>query len=148
MIVQDVWASVVKVCQDILDDLRPLYPDTEFAFFDWETHANVAELPNCDLIGPTAMAVTELWPGMYEATFAIAASTYADDTNLFRQRKIMAMIFERMRPTKQMKIYDANSALEKGYLIFSDGTTSVPMTRSEARPWAYVQAQAVLGVEE
>lgn len=147
MIIEDVWVSVVKVCQGIIEDARLIYPDTMIEFIDWEAHANIAELPNTDLIGPTALAFTEQSPGISEAIFAIAASTYADDTNLFRQRKIMSLIFERMRPTKQMKIYDAGSALEKGFMIFTDGTTLVPMTRSEARPWQYVQGQALLGEE-
>lgn len=147
MMIEDVWASVVKVCQEIIQDVKDIYPDNQVEFVDWEAHANIAELPNCDLIGPTALSLTEQSPGLSDAVFAIAASTYGDDTNLFRQRKIMSMIFERMRPTKQMKIYDAGSALEKGFMVFTDGTTLVPMTRSEARPWQYVQAQALLGEE-
>ncbi|RWB08784.1 MAG: hypothetical protein EOQ39_18775 [Mesorhizobium sp.] len=147
MVIEDVWVSVVKVCQGIIEDVRDLYPDVQVNFIDWEAHANIAELPNSDLIGPTALAFTEQSPGLSDATFAIAASTYADDTNLFRQRKIMSLIFERMRPMKQMKVYDAGSALEKGFMIFTDGTTLVPMTRSEARPWQYVQGQALLGEE-
>lgn len=147
MIIEDVWASVVKLCQDVIEDLRVMYPDVAFEFVDWEAHANINELPNCDCIGPTALAFTEGSPGLAEANFAIAGSTYGDDTNLFRHRKIMSMIFERLRPTKQMKIYDAGSALEKGYMVFTDGTTLVPMTRAEARPWQYVQVQALSGVE-
>ncbi|MES0134509.1 hypothetical protein NKJ88_06035 [Mesorhizobium sp. M0016] len=147
MIIEDAWVSIVKVCQGIITEVEALYPDTEINFFDWETHSNVAELPNSDLIGPTALAFTEQSPGLSEAVFAIAASTYGDDTNLFRHRKIMSLIFERLRPTKTMKIYDAGSALEKGFMVFTDGTTLVPMTRSEARPWQYVQVQALLGEE-
>lgn len=139
----NVWGSVVKFSNDIILDMQPLY-DAPLQFIDWETFASVPELPDVDLIGPTAFTLTESSPQMVEVTFAIAVSTYQSDMNLFRLRDYISQIFERMRPTRKFMIYNASNMQELGELIMTDGTTILPMSRSTNRPFQYVQGSGML----
>lgn len=142
MIVLDVWSSVVVLTNQLIDDFRERYPGTVIDFQDWEAGPTIKELPNCDLVGPTAITVSEPGPGFIEASFAIAVCSYGSD--LFRHRTMLSLIFERLRPEKQMPLYDAETATVKGYMAFTNGTLLAPMSKAEARPWQYVQVQALL----
>lgn len=144
MIYQDIWGSIVKLSQDLIASVEPDYPDIDIQFIDWEAHANIEELPAADLIGPTSLTVTEHESGLFEASFAIGASSYSTDQNLFRHRDYIARIFELMRPEMKMKLYDAGSASEKGVMVFTNGTLIAPMSRAETRPWQYCQGVALL----
>lgn len=66
------------------------------------------------------------------------------DKNLFRQRDYIARIFERLRPESKITYYDATQATTKSVLIVTDGTMVAPMSKSEARPWQYVQCDCLL----
>ncbi len=139
-----IWGSIVAFCNAAIEEARLLHPEAKIQFIDWEAHANIEELPNCDLIGPTALVVMETSPQMFDVNFAIAVSTYQSDEHLFRHRHYLSMIFEKMRVGKQLPIYDDETAQEFGYLIFTDGTGVMPMTRAVTRPWQYVQVQGLL----
>jgi len=144
MLATDVWGSIVKMSQSLIEEAQLAHPDVRFALMDWEGHANIMELPEMDLIGPTALNITEHTAQMVEVNFALAVSTYASDEGLFRQREIISRAFERMRALKQVPLYDAATASKKGYMIFTDGTTILPMSRAEARPFQYVQGSCLL----
>lgn len=144
MLYRDVWGSIVKLTNDTIAEFKIDYPAIAIQFMDWEAHANVAELPNADLIGPTGLSITEEEPGFVQVVFALAVSTYGTDANLFRQRDFVGRIFEKMRPEAQVALYDADTAAVKSFLVFTDGTTAVPMSRADARPWQFVQALALL----
>lgn len=143
-IIPSIWGSIVNHCNTLIDDARIRYPDIPIEFIDWESHANIHELPNTDLIGPTAITVTELSSQMFEVNFAIAVSSYESDKNLFRMRDYLSEAFESLRPNKQIGVYDSASAQKVGYLIFTDGTFMSPMSRAETRPWQFVQANGLL----
>lgn len=144
MILANVFGSVTVLVNEIIADLKTAYPNVTIQYCDWETHANINELPDADLVGPTAIAVTEHTGGLVEVNFSIAASTYQDDTNLFRLRDYISRIFERMRPEKKMTYFDAESASVKSFMVFTDGTMIAPMSRAEIRAFQYVQATALL----
>ena len=143
-IVPSVWGSLTHFSNELIAEFRNRYPDFQIEYIDWESHANIHELPDTDLVGPTAITITELSPQMLEVSFAIAVSTYADDKNLFRMRDYLAETFELVRPNKQLRIYDSATAAALGYLVLTDGTFLAPMSRAETRPWQYVQATGLL----
>lgn len=143
-IVPSVWGSVVNFCNVLIGDMRIAYPEEKIEFIDWEAHANIHELPDTDLIGPTALTITELSPQMFEVNFSIAVSSYETDTNLFRMRAYLAEAFERLRPTKTVPIFNSETAQKLGYMIITDGSMLAPMSRAETRPFQYVQVTGLI----
>jgi hypothetical protein len=141
-IYQSVWGSIVHFANELIADLHN--SEGNLSFIDWETHANIHELPDQDMLGPMAVTITELTPQMFEVTFAIAVSTYATDDNLFRMKAYLGEVFERMRVNKQIRVFDNETAEPMGYMIITDGTLLAPMSRAETRPFQYVQASALL----
>ena len=139
-----VWGSIVHFSNTLITDLKERRAEGNLSFLDWESHANIHELPDTDLLGPTAFTVLEMSPQMFEITFAIAVSTYSSDKNLFRMRDYLSEAFERMRPNQQIKVFDDRTAQAVGYMIFTDGTMIAPMSRAETRPFQYVQGSALL----
>lgn len=139
-----VWGSIINFSNILIAELKSVHPEGELELIDWESHANIMELPNNDLLGPTALTITEHSAQILEVNFSIAMSTYSTDSNLFRHRDYLSKTFELLRPGKQLKIYDSVTALPQGYMIFTDGTLLAPMSRAETRPWQYVQASALL----
>ena len=137
-----VWASLVKFCQDFILKMKAEGISDDLQFIDWETHANWQELPNSDLIGPTSIGVWED-EKIIHVTFAIAVSSY-NEKNLFRHRRMIARVFDRMRTEKQISFYDLDSLDEAGKIIMIDGTTVPPMSRAEVRPWQFVQGEGLL----
>jgi hypothetical protein len=143
-IIPSVWGSLVNFSNVLIADMRSQYTDIPIEFIDWEAHANIHELPDTDLIGPTALTITEVSPQIMEISFAIAASSFASDKNLFRMRSYITEAYERLRVGKQIDIYNSDTAQKLGYLKLVDGTLLAPMSRAETRPWQYVQATGLL----
>lgn len=143
-IIPSVWGSIVNFTNTLIADMRVLHEGVSIEFIDWESHANIHELPDTDLIGPTAITVTEVSPQIVEVGFAIAVSSYSTDKNLFRMRSYVSEAFERTRAGKQIKVYDSDTAQPLGYIQLVDGTLLAPMSRAETRPWQYVQATGFL----
>lgn len=143
-IVPSVWGSLIHFSNELINEARQTYGDIELQSIDWESHANIHELPDSDLIGPTALNITEDSPQMFEINFSVAVSSWKTDTNLFRMRHYLALAFERMRVGKQIAIYDSETAEKIGYMVMTNGTLLAPMSRAETRPWQYVQGSALL----
>ena len=139
MFLTNTYSSIIVFCQQIIQALP-----TPVTFIDWEAHANIEELPDADLLGPTAVAITDGGPGEQSVSFAVGVCTYEGDRNLFRHREIMAAVFERMRPERKLTFYDASAGSEESVLVFLPGTTVSPMSRAKSRPWQFVQAESLL----
>lgn len=145
-ILDDVEASIVVLTQDIIRELQLQQNGILIQFIDWDANMDNPELPDHDLVGPGFLAVSEDTAGIISASFALAVSTY-DDRNLFRLKSYISYIFERLRPTKTMILYDSLGAVEKGFMVFQDGTHTPPMVKTATRPWRYVQVSALLDPE-
>lgn len=144
MIYENLWGSIVAFANDIIDDRKQIYPNTEISYIDWEAHANIQELPNADLVGTTALAFTEEQEELFSVSFTIGVSTYADDANLFRLRNIVGKVFSSLRPQQKIPYYDHQTLEQRGWLHLVPGTTILPMTRADVRPLQFVQCQAIL----
>lgn len=145
-----IWGSIVKMCNELIAEFRLENPSANIQFIDWEAHANIEELPDTaqDLIGPTSLVIMETSPEMFDINFAIAVSTYSTDENLFRLRAYISKIFERLRPLKKFIVYDSETAGTIGYVVATNGTGIMPMSRSTNRPFQYVQVAGLLGPGE
>lgn len=143
---ENLHSSLVSFAQTIIEDRKELYPDVLIDFIDWEAHANIHELPDKDLIGLTAVTLTEEDPEMFSGSFTVGISTFANDKNLFRLRNYVGKAFSEMRPLKRVPLYDAENCLQLGWLHIVDGTTVMPMTKADARPLQFIQCGFVFDV--
>lgn len=135
MIVQNVWGSLIKLCQSIITSPWQLH--------DWDAHSDTQELPDASLLGPAAIAVEEMSEEFVKVTFAIGISAY-NDPGLFQHRLKADLVFEALRVGNQITYYDAETT---GVLIPMDitGPTGLsPMTRANTRPFQFIQTEAVL----
>ncbi|MBD9544260.1 hypothetical protein IB276_32975 [Ensifer sp. ENS04] len=140
---ENLHGSLVAFTQSIIEDRKLVYPDVPIEFVDWEAHANIHELPDQDLIGLTAVTLTEEEVEMFSGSFTIGISSFASDKNLFRLRNYVGEAFARMRPLSKIPFYDAEACQQRGWLIITDGTTVMPMTKADARPLQFVQCAFV-----
>lgn len=138
---ENIWGSIVAFTNDIIDDRQTLHPESEIQFVDWEAHANIQELPDCDLIGTTAVTITEDSADMFSGSFTIGVSTYATDASLFRLRNYVGEIFKRLQSGSKIAFYDHKTLEQKGWLYVADGTLIMPMTRADVRPLQFIQCQ-------
>jgi hypothetical protein len=141
---ENIWGSVVAFSLTVVDNRRLEYPNVTIDYLDWEAHANVQELPDCDLIGSTAITFTEDQPEIFNGSFTIGVSIYADDKSLFRLRNYVGEVFNRLRPGMKIPFYDHKTLEQKGWFHIVDGTIVLPMTRADARPLQFVQCQFIL----
>ena len=145
MIVSDTWSSiVVMIKEEILPQLQAAFPDDSIQLHDWEAHANMAELPNKDLVGPMTLGITEGDPGMYEISFAIGISTYTNDEGLFRMRYYADRVFDRLKYGNKINFLDAETGMKRGVFVLVDGTMLAPMSRADVRAFQYIQCVMLL----
>jgi hypothetical protein len=140
---ENVWASLTVFANERITALKDTDPSYDIRYIDWES-ANVNELPDSDLIGPTAVTIEDEGQEQISVTFAIGVSTYTSDTNLFRLRRFVGSVFEAMRPEKQINYYNAELAVQRSKFVVTGGTLIAPMTRMDVRPWQFVQAAVLL----
>lgn len=145
MMYNNVWGSVTVFTKAIIADLKTTYgTGVPIEYFDWDAHANAHELPNADLVGPLAIAITQNSPEIYSINFSIGVSTYATDKNLFRQRDYISRIFDKMQSRMTIPYYEANTASHISEIVMVNGTMVSPMSKAEIRPWQYVQGDSLL----
>lgn len=137
---ENLHSSLTVFAQGLIADRQLLYPDVPIEFIDWEAHANIMELPETDLIGLTAITLTEESPHMFQGSFTLGVSSFATDKNLFRLRSYVGKGFSAMRPECKIPFYDEAAASQIGWLYVVDGTTILPMTKADARPLQFIQA--------
>lgn len=142
---ENIWASLIVLTREIIAEARSKNSGADIRLFDWEASAMVTELPDTDLMGPTALTITEVEPEIFEVTFAIASSTYSQDASLFRQRSLINTTFERLRyENKVISVFKATTGVEDTVLKLTSGTMVAPMSYTKTRPFQYVQAVAFL----
>jgi hypothetical protein len=137
------WSSATVFVNGIITRVREETPGIDLRYIDWES-ANTSELPDADLIGPTALTIEDFGQDQIQVTFAVGVSTYTNDTNMFRHRMIVGEVFEAMRPESKIDFYDADLAIQQSKLVVTAGTLVAPMSRMNVRPWQYVQAATLL----
>jgi hypothetical protein len=137
----DVVASVLKYCTGKIATLQVAYPNLRF--LDWDAHAETHELPTNDLLGPSAVTLSEDQTDFLEMTAAIGVSTI-DDIGLFRIRGLVSTIFGDMRPTKQIPLYRYATGQQVAWIVMAAPTMVSPMSRAETRLFQFIQFRGLL----
>ena len=140
----NIWASVTVLTKEIVDAVNEADPSLKVQWVDWNEFAELPELPDANVMGPSSLTFTE-YEGETSVTFAVGASTYPDDPGGFKLRTMIGIAFERLRPKKQFAYYEAETESRTNVFVILPGTLLAPATRPGARPWQYVQAEALLG---
>lgn len=136
------WASIVRFSQDTITQLVSEGVSSSLQFIDWDAHAKIQELPPSDLLGPGGLALMDTHEEIV-INFTIGVATHGD-TQLFRQRTIVDRVHSLMRPQNQIVLYDLETSEPTGILVFTEGTSILPMSRSENHAVQFIQAEALL----
>lgn len=142
-LVENLHSSITVFIQSIIEDRKVAHPGVPIEFVDWEAHANIHELPDTDLIGPTALALTEDEPQFFSGSTTIGVSTFSSDKNLFRLRNFVGRVFNQIRPGSKIPLYDQEACVQIGWIHVVGGTAMLPMTRADARPLQFVQCNFI-----
>ena len=137
-IYEDTWASLTVW----MKNLMVRFP--EAGYIDWEAHGVTPELPNQDLYGPLAIALSETEQDLYEINFSVGVSTYEGDTGLFRLRSMVGKFFNEMKSQSRIEYFDTTSTMVSSVLVMTPGTRIHPMTSAQIRPFQYIQGTALL----
>lgn len=138
MIALNVWTSIIVLCKQMISECGE-----DVSLIDWETRSDIHELPATNLLGPATIAIEEQSSNMVQVSFAIGVSTF-QDASLFRLRKLIAQVFERLRSQGTITYFDAKTSAPTSWLRIVDGTTMEPMSGAEARSFQFVSASAWL----
>lgn len=136
MIDENLHASLFRFCHDIRDELAD--QNIFVTVIDWDAHADINKLPAADVLGIAGYSF-ELDDHQISIGASFGISTW-QDVSLFRHRRIRALVVERLLPTALIPVYDADSGEEKGQLVVRNGTSVMPMARTEVRPLQFVTA--------
>lgn len=142
MYLMDGWASLTAFSNSKIAEIKAAGLSTDLAYVDWDTHANMLELPNRDLVGPGGCSLTETEEA-WNFDLIIGVATHADK-NLFKHRQIIDAVFRDMTLTKTIPFYDWRSGVVKGSLVFQEGTSALPMGRSENHAIQYIRSSALI----
>lgn len=134
--------SLKRYCVELITELGA--DGIDASLIDWDEHADIHELPVGNLIGVAGSGVS-VEDGIYEVSFGVGVSTQ-NDRALIKLRKIISRVFNDLSPGKQLKFYDAtqNTPTEVTWMQMINGTSVVPMTKAETRPFQMVMARALV----
>lgn len=130
MINRNLHASLLRFCADFAEQ----FPGMTALNFD--AHADESTIPANDVIGMSGLAF-RVQEHMIHTTVMFGLST-VEDTNLFRLTAQMDALFELLLPTKRIRVYDADSGADVGWMVVEDGTSVMPVSGSTTRPLQYV----------
>lgn len=133
--------SIKKLCVELAAEFQADGVSAP-VLIDWDEHADIHELPTGDLIGPAGCGVTNDG-SMMEVVMAIGVSTM-DDKGLFKLRKMISRIYDRLSPEQKVTIYNAETALPVSWMVMASDTTVTPMTKAETRPYQFVEARGLI----
>lgn len=141
--------SIVKFAQDMITAMSEAgIAELEYVEIDARAELVDAELPAGDIIGVTQFSITDD-DGIFPIHFVLAVSTVGD-TNLFRLRAISNFLFNRLQTGAELTYFDveasetAGEAVAKSWIKVVPGTTLLPTSRVEVRPFRHIQVQALL----
>ena len=132
----DLQASIMRFCNDFkLSMGTGIIP--EFVNFDssWDD----AELPNGHCIGYMGLTFG-IDDQLVEGSVQIGYTTQ-NDTNLHDLSRAIDVLVKRLLPTNKLKIYDASTGAEKGYMVILNGTRVMAVAGSKSRPVQFVAIQ-------
>ena len=129
--VKDSLLSIIKFTQGFITQARSDNVSSDLDFINLDAHAEILEWPATDLIGLQGFAISTD-EGMHEITAALHVMTL-NDPNLFRHYELLDRLFEALKPTNKLKLYSAQTALERSWMVVTNGTSVLPVGRAETR---------------
>lgn len=103
---------------------------------NFDAYGDESALPQADVVGISGVSVG-VDEEMCEITLAIGLST-REDTNLFRLNRYIAEMFEELLPTEHIPLYNADSGIQTGQMIVSNGTRTLTVGGSSTRPLQFI----------
>lgn len=129
MLVRDLYSSILRFCADFAEE-------HSIQVVNFDAYADDEGLPQDDVIGMSSLS-WEVNDQLVQASVMIGICT-KDDTNLFTLMDLIAHLYEKLLPTMKIRILNADSGEEGGWLIVENGTKAMPIGGSMARPMQYI----------
>lgn len=129
MLVKDLHASVLRFCADFATEHG-------LGFVNFDAAADESQLPDQNCIGMSGLA-WEVDEELLDVNVMIGICT-KDDSNLFKMIELIAPLYERLLPTKKIRVYDADSGEAKGWFVVQNGTRALPVGGSTVRPIQHI----------
>lgn len=107
-----------------------------FQFINFDAHANEAEAPPGNLMGPIGFGF-DIEDNMISVEVGFGVCTESD-TNLFLLSNTMGQLVELLKPTKRIRVVDSESGGDLGWMIVAGKVRVSPVGGSKAKPVQYV----------
>lgn len=126
-IYKNLWSSLVASCQERITELKALGISEDLQYYDFDSFAGVAALPEKDLLGLSGFSLQIDNKKLYIAVM-INISTRNDDEYLTRHRAIINYMLDALIPTTQIPYIDADTGDRIATLQVAEGTGALPIT--------------------
>lgn len=121
---ENFWTSITKFCQQSITDMG-----SSAIFQDFDTHSQMDQLPQQDMVGTANLH----WINdehFYTVMCSIGVSTF-EDQNLFRHRKMIGWLGERLKPMSTLRVYNSDSGSDIGWMAVQGGISLLPMAKTD-----------------
>jgi hypothetical protein len=141
MIYENLHTSLLRFCAEFAE------ANPGMAVVNFDSHADATQLPASDLVGMAGLSFTED-DGILSIKVLLGISTLGD-TNNFRLVHLVSELYERLRPTKRIDVYQAgmDAPTKVGWMVCENGTSVLPVGGEVARPLQYVAVHLATSVE-
>lgn len=127
----DIGASLFAMCKQFMVDQGL---DTEdWEVFDFDAHTVQQGFPDKHLVGIAEYSLTEQ-QGMYEGHCMVIICTKQDDSQLKILKPLVSKMFNRLKVTSSIPIYEEATGNTLGNLKTMDGTEASAIARTSGRP--------------
>ena len=142
----NIWASVVKVCQEEIARLKAAGLSTDLQYFDFEGVAVNADLPNADLVGIQALGTINDADSMHIASISLGISTVGDQGVMFKQRRIIDAFYKLFETDSSFDLVDSETGAPIGFMKALTGTTAYPAERTSTRAFNLIEFRFGVGL--
>ena len=132
---RDLQVSLMRFCNDLKSNFGATIPE----FINFDAAWDESQLPDSPVLGYMGLTF-EVDDQFVEGSFQIGFTT-KNDENLFLLSESINKILLRLLPTSKLKIYDATTGSEKGFMVVRNGTRVMPVAGSKTRPIQFVAVQ-------
>ena len=145
LIAENAWGSLVRWVQDKIEYFNTEGILENAEYLEWDAHAAIADLPSSDVLGLKAFALMED-ENVIAISCAIGVGTF-NETNLFRLRKAIAVLFQALLKENSIDYYDMETGQVVNRMIISGGTSVSPVARADVRSIQFVQFECLLEMQ-
>jgi hypothetical protein len=142
LVAENAWGSLVRWVQDKITYFNAEGILEDAVYLEWDAHASINDLPSGDVLGLKSFAIMED-DNVLAISCAIGVGTF-DETNLFRLRKSVAILFQALLKENSIDYYDMETGLVVNRMIIAGGTSITPVARADVRSIQFVQFECLL----